>query len=328
MRLRLLLPLLLLVGCGTDLKTPVQQEAATNVPARPRPTRPHVPPPPTTPNPVSHPPSPPPALPHVLLIIEENRSFSTVYPVGMPWLSKLGDANGIATNYHSDEGGSLLDYLWLSSGSGEHTFGCGGGGCKAPITSNSIFRMLNEAGIPWKVYAESLPYPGYMKAYGGTNCPPQCPYYKRHNPAPWYEDVINSKEQQLKMVPFSQFAKDLAAKQLPVYSVIVPNAYNDAHNGTPAMADDWLRKNIGPLLASSYFQAGGDGILFITFDNGDGDAPGHVFTAVVGSRVKGGVKVSTAFRHENILRTVIDLLGLKEFPGASATAEPMAEFFK
>lgn len=322
MRFRLLCPLILLVGCGTDLK--IQHQSVTAIPVQPPGTRP-----PVLPLPPQAPTNPPlPAPPHVLLIIEENRSFSAVYPLGMPWLSALGNENGIATNYYSDEGGSLLDYLWLSSGSGEHTFGCGGGGCLVPITSNNIFRMLNKAGMSWKVYAESLPYSGYMKAYGGTNCPPQCPYYKRHNPAPWYEDIITSKAQQSRMVPFSQFAKDVAAKQLPVYSVIIPNAYNDAHNGTPAMADDWLRKNIGPLLASSYFQPGDDGTLFITFDNGDADAQGHVFTAVVGPRVKRGVKVNTAFRHENLLRTVIDMLGMKDFPGATATAAPMKEFFK
>src|SRR5205809_239654 len=55
---------------------------------------------------------------HVILIVEENQSFATVYHNQMPWLSALGDKYGVATNYFSDEKGSLLDYLWLSSGSG------------------------------------------------------------------------------------------------------------------------------------------------------------------------------------------------------------------
>jgi hypothetical protein len=45
---------------------------------------------------------------HVILVIEENRSYSSVYPTGMPWLSQMGDKYGIATNYYSDESGSLL----------------------------------------------------------------------------------------------------------------------------------------------------------------------------------------------------------------------------
>jgi len=77
---------------------------------------------------------------HVILIVEENQSFSTVYHNQMPWLSTLGDKYGIATNYFSDEKGSLLDYLWLSSGSAEVHFGCGANQCKHTVTDTNIFR--------------------------------------------------------------------------------------------------------------------------------------------------------------------------------------------
>jgi phospholipase C len=230
----------------------------------------------------------------VILIIEENRSFSTVYPTGMPSMSALGDAYGIATNYFSDEPGSMLDYLWLSSGSGEEAFGCAGWGCSQIITSDNIFREINKAGMSWKVYAESLPSVGFMGDSSGN-------YVKRHNPAPWYSDVANDPAQQQNMVPFTQFAGDLAANRLPNYSLIVPNLQDDAHDGTPAMADDWLKQNIAPLLSSTYFGAAGDGVMFITFDNGDGDAQGQVFTGVIGPGIVRGIKVSTSFRHENTL---------------------------
>ena len=318
MRVTFLLSLMLLVGCGTDLKSQMSQPAKEPTNGFPPPV-----PPAPRPSPIPTPiPKPKPTAPaHVVLIIEENRSFSTVYPTGMPWLSALGDSNGIATNYVSDEGGSLHDYLWLSSGSGEDGFGCGGGTCSRSITSDNIFRELNKAGLSWKVYAESLPYPGFM----GGSC---ARYVRRHNPAPFYSDVIDNRTEQLKIVPFSQFAIDLAAKKLPAYSIIIPNLLNDAHNGTPAMADAWLEQNLSPLLRSMYFQSHGDGVLFITFDNGDGDAQGHVLTAVIGPRVIPKIKVSLPFRHENTLRTMMELLGLSTFPGASTTADPMKEFFQ
>jgi acid phosphatase len=153
-------------------------------------------------------------------------------------------------------------------------------------------------------------------------------YVKRHNPAAWYSDVVNDPAQQQNIVPFTQFASDLAAKQLPNYSIIIPNLLHDAHDGTPLMADQWLKQNITPLLNSSYFQPGGDGLMFITFDNGDGDAQGQVLTAVVGQAVIPHVQVSTAFRHENTLRTIMERLGLQNSPGASSTAPPMSGFFK
>jgi phospholipase C len=259
--------------------------------------------------------------PHVILIVEENRSFSSVYPDGMPWLSALGDGNGIATNYFSDQPGSLLDYLWLSSGSGERTFGCGGWGCPNIVTSDNIFRELDKSGLSWKVYADSLPYPGYLGARSGE-------YVKRHNPAPWYSDVAYDRADQLRIVPFTQLATDVANLNLPNYSVIIPNLLHDAHNGTMAMADAWLKQHISSLLNSPYFNPGSNGAMFITFDDANGDRQGRIFTAVIGANVIPGIKVNTTFRHENTLRTIMELLGLKNFPGASRSAAPMRAFFK
>jgi hypothetical protein len=258
---------------------------------------------------------------HVFLVIEENHSYSTVYPSGMPWLSALGDKYGIATNYYSNDTGSLLDYLWLSSGSAELSSGCDGNGCKTTISTNNIFRELNGARLSWNVYADSLPAKGYMSPKHGN-------YVKRHNPAAWYSDIVNSAQQQQNIVPFSQFAQDLKAGNLPDYALIVPDLKHDAHNGTMAAADHWLKSNVGPLLTSAYFQPGGDSVLFITFDNGDNDAQGQVFTAVIGQKVVPGIQVATPFQHQNTLRTMMELLGLKRFPGASAAAAPMREFFQ
>jgi phosphatidylinositol-3-phosphatase len=151
---------------------------------------------------------------------------------------------------------------------------------------------------------------------------------KRHNPAAWYSDVVYSWTQPKKMVPFSQFAKDLAANTLPNYSLIIPNIMHDAYSGTMATADWWLKQNIGPLLSSPYFRTGGNAVLFITFDNADGDAQGHIITTVIGPNVISKVKVSSWFRHESTLRTMIELLGLSRFPGASATTESMISFMK
>jgi len=262
-----------------------------------------------------------PAATRVFLVVEENRSFSSVYHNQMPWLSGLGDKYGIATNYSSDESGSLLDYLWLSSGSGELAFGCNGNDCTQPITDNNIFRQLLQAGKSWRVYADSLPSAGFMGANAGN-------YVKRHNPAVWYSDVVTDSAQQQNVVPFTQFAGDLASDNLPDYSIIVPDLQHDAHNGTPQMADQWLQQNVGPLVSSKYFQPGNNSVMFITFDNGNGDAQGQVLTVVVGQHVIPGIKVSAPFRHENTLRTIMEQLGLTAYPGASSSAAPMNQFFQ
>ena len=274
-----------------------------------------------------------PASSHVILVIEENRSYSTVTNSGnstnfMPWLINEGNTYGHATAYTTDSGGSLLDYLWLSSGSchagatdcspsslpaGTNNFGCNGGGCANTITDDNIFRELNARGISWKLYAESLPSVGFMGTASADGL-----YVKRHNPAAWYSDIVNSSTQQQKMVPFTQFATDLANNALPQYSIIVPNLQHDAHDGTPAAADAWLQNNVAQVLNQPYFQTGGTGLMIITFDNGDNDAPGQVYTAVIGPTVAKGTASNTPYKHENALRTILDALQVSTHPGASA----------
>ena len=276
----------------------------------------------------------------MVLVIEENHTFDEVLS-SMPWLVAQGTKYGHTTNYHADTPGSAMDYLWLSSGSchstgscsplpvGTNDFGCTGDGCfnaagnVNPVTDDNIFRELGRAGLTWKVYAQSLPSTGDMTLAAGS-------YVARHNPARWYSDVTDSAALQQNMVPFGQFATDLQANQLPNYSIIIPDLDNDAHDGTLAAADGFLSNNVAPLLNSSYFQSGGDGLMFITFDECDGAVgacPEVVYTAVIGPKVKPGTVSATLYKHENTLRTILDALGVNVHPGASNTAADMTDFF-
>jgi phospholipase C len=276
----------------------------------------------------------------VVLIIEENHMFTEVFPKGMPWLVAQGNANAYATNYHADEAGSALDYYWLSSGSGEAAWegspaACEGWGCANAITSDNIFREVTKAGMTWKVYAESIPSVGWMSGDSGA-------YVDRHNPAVWYSDLTNGinsslpftasqKAMQQNVVPFTQLAIDMANNQLPNYSLIIPNVNHDAHDGTILQADQWLAANVAPLLKNPIFQPGGDGVMFVTFDECDGAVgacPQVVYTAVIGPNVKPGFTSNVLYKHENTLRTMYDSLGLTNYPGAAKTATDMADFFK
>jgi hypothetical protein len=273
---------------------------------------------------------------HVVLVIDENTSYRTTV-AQMPWLVQQGSTNGCATNYVSNTSGSLMDYLWLASGSCQssvncslpddtHDFGCNGNNCASPITDNNIFRLMNDLGISWKVYAQSY------AAAGGTVTTPDLAngthYYRRHNGATWYSDILDDVSgSQSKIVDFAQFGDDLAADALPQFSLIAPDGLNDAHDGTPAAADDFLSTNLTPLLAKSYFQPGGDGLLIVTFDNGDRDVAGQVYTAVIGPTVTPNSVSNALYKHENTLRTILEALGITTYPGASASVSAMEDFF-
>src|SRR3954468_2771053 len=183
---------------------------------------------------------------HVVLVINENSTYNDV-KANMPWLIAKGNANGYATKYQSDNGGSLLDYLWLASGSCHsiancalpaltHDFNCNGNSCffpgttnSDPITDDNIFRELNKAGVSWKVYAQSY------AAAGGTITTPDnhngTSYYRRHNGATWYSDVINNVSGSAgKVVDLSQLNTDLKNGTLPRFTIIVPDGHHDAHD--------------------------------------------------------------------------------------------------
>ena len=296
---------------------------------------------------------------HVVLVIDENHSFSDVM-ANMPWLVGQGYANGYATNYKSDNGGSLLDYLWLASGScesaanctlppGTHDFNCTGNDCyypntqtTDPITDDNIFRLLNNAGISWKVYAQSY------AAAGGTPTTPDnangTSYYRRHNGATWYSDILSNVDGSAsKIVDLSELMPDLDGSRLPRFIIIVPDGNHDAHDCPVGMkscstaqqlaaADQFLSDTVGPIVASGDFQPGGTGLLLVTFDEcgpgTDGGCGASVYTALIGPKVIPHTVSSVLYHHENALRTMLDSLGITTYPGAAATAADMLDFFE
>lgn len=274
---------------------------------------------------------------HVILVIEENTSFSNAFS-GMPWLVGQAQTKGgysASGCYVTDASGSLLDYLMLSSGSLESQFGCNGNDCTSQITDNSIFAISDNLPQTWKVYAET-----YQNAGGYVTAPDNSPggathYYRRHNPATWYQEIYpnNHLGSQGNVVDFEQFWIDVANGTLPRYSIIIPDGLSDAHDGSIGAADNFLKNNLDvagiytDLLTLPDFQPGGSGLLIVTFDNGNGDGAGPVLTTLIGPNVKQGYVSNFSYKHENTLRTVLDALGITTYPGLSASAVDMADFF-
>jgi acid phosphatase len=272
-----------------------------------------------------------PQLGPVVVVALENHSYGDV--VGnssMPYLNSLINQNGLAQGFYANVHGSFPDYAMVTAGQLVTTNGAG----PPPgvvVDIDNIERQLIAAGKTWKVYAESLPHPGYI---GGD----QYPYLKFHNPFAYYSDNQNGSAQANNIVPFDQFAADVATGSLPNFSFVVPNAVSDARDcpgggSCPdslklSTADQWLQNNIAPLLSSSQFQQGG--LLVIWWDEGNAsdtsNGGGHIPVILVGPTVKPGFRSTTFYRHENLLRTLCEGLGLG-FPGAAASAASMAEFF-
>lgn len=272
------------------------------------------------PSPVQTPvPAGQPTFGHVVLVVEENHSYSEVIGnSSMPYLNDLASQYGLATQYFANAHPSLPNYLMLTTGLTE-TFDDNFSGT---ISDNNSVRELVKAGKSWKAYEESIPAAGYL----GGDAPP---YLRHHDPFSYLSDVQNNQSQAANIVPFSQFVTDLANNALPQFSFITPNVNNDAHDGTLAAADAWLQANIAPLLANSAFQS--SGLLIITFDEGDTSdvdhGGGHVATIIVSSKPRTGYQSQAVYQHQSALRLALAASGLTSFPELAGAAPDMIKFF-
>jgi len=271
---------------------------------------------------------------HVFIVVEENHSFNDVVGNGnMPYLNSLVSANGLAAQYYADAHPSLPNYFTLTTGEGVSITGTLGDAFDGVVTQDNVVRALTAAGKTWKCYAESLPSPGYLGTDSGA-------YVRRHNPFTYFSDVQNSSSQASNIVPFTQLATDMSNDAPPDYAFIVPNVNNDAHNCPPGMAtcsdaqklanaDQWLLKNIGPLLASSAFQ---NSLLIVAFDEAEdtdiSHGGGHVAVVIISPLAKAGFQSTTFYQHESTLRLMMEGLGVTDLPGGAASAADMGEFFK
>ncbi len=267
------------------------------------------------------------AFGQVAIVALENKNYSSVVgnTAAMPYLNSLISSYGLATNYYANTHPSIGDYFMLTTGqilTNDDNF-------SGVVTADNVVRQLNAVGKTWRSYAEDLPQAGYLGGDTGL-------YVRRHNPFTYFSDVQNNPAMATaNIVPFTQFAVDRTAGNLPRYSFIVPNINNDAHecpngiNACLAVADAWLQKHIGPLLDDPTFRR--DGVLIIWLDEADTDnANGGGQVAVVfvsPAWSKAGYQSTTFGQHENTLRFTMDALGVSSVPGAGASAHGWNEFF-
>ena len=260
-----------------------------------------------------------PQIGHAVLVMEENHDYSEVIGnSSMPYLNSLASKYGLATQYYANVHGSIGDYFMLTAGQVITT----DSNLATTVSPDNIVRELLAAGKTWKSYAENLPSVGYT---GGD----VYPYAKHHNILAYFTDVADDSGQVKNLVPFSQFASDLNSNQLPNFSLVVPNLLDDAHDGSLQAADAWLQHTMPPLISNSLFQK--DGLLVIVFDEAsDSDSAhggGHVAAVIVSPMAKTGFQSSTFYQHQSTLRLILQSLGISNYPGASAQAPNMGEFF-
>ncbi|MBV8052519.1 MAG: hypothetical protein JOZ80_15120, partial [Acidobacteriaceae bacterium] len=269
---------------------------------------------------------------HVWIVAEENHTYEEV--VGnsaMPYFNSLAAKYGLATQYYSTQHNSLAALMWFVAGE-EVTTDDNASGC---FNVDNVVRHLLAQKLTWKAYQEDLPYAGFQGLSWAN-------YVRRHNPLIDFTDSCSA-AQVLNSVPFSELAADMQHNATPNLSYITPNLQHDAHDGSLAQADQWLSENIPAILARPEFQPGGDGLLFVFWDEGELDANGNpdnrcsaqinsgcggrTATLLMGPQVKPGYRSSVLYSHVNLLATICAAMNFTSCPGAAALALPMSDFF-
>jgi acid phosphatase len=243
---------------------------------------------------------------HIVIVIEENKSLTQIIVNReAPYINELAKRGALFIQSYGVTHPSQPNYLALFSGS---TRGITSNICPLTFSGDNLASLLQEKGLSFTSYAESLPEAGYDGCYYGA-------YMRKHNPAANWKELVKVNQ------PFSAFPTDYA--QLPTVALVVPDQRNDMHDGSIEGGDAWLKKNIE---AYAQWAMKHNSLLIVTWDEDNGSSNNRIATIFVGAMVKPG-QYKQRINHYNLLRTIEDMYGLP-YMGESAAANVAIEIWK
>ncbi len=212
----------------------------------------------------------------------ENHSYEQVWNnSSAPYITSLGKANAVATNYHASIHPSLPNYLQLYGGSNYNITTDCNPSSSCHVSATNLADNLEAKGLTWKGYMEAMPAPCTLKIAGN--------YAPKHDPFVYFDDIRNNTARcDSGVVPYTALATDLAsAATTPNYAFISPDLCNDMHDCPIATGDTWLKNNMPPILSSPACTVD-KCLLILTWDEDDNGPNNHVLTIFAGSAAKTG----------------------------------------
>jgi phosphatidylinositol-3-phosphatase len=244
---------------------------------------------------------------HVVVVIEENHSYSDIIGSSdAPYINSLAQQGALFTDAHAVTHPSQPNYLALFAGS---TFGLTSDDCPQSFSSANLGGELIAQGLTFTGYSEDLP------AAGDTSCTAN-DYARKHNPWVNFSDVPADSNQ-----PFSNFPSDYS--QLPTVAFVVPNLGNDMHDGSISTGDSWLHDHL-----DGYIQwtKSHNSLCILTWDEDDGSTDNHILTIFVGAHVHQGQYAET-INHYHVLRTIEALTGVS-YTSQAANVATIADIWQ
>ena len=263
-----------------------------------------------------------PAPSHIVIVIEENKSFGNV--IGSPkapFINGLASRGALLTKFFASHHPSQPNYIDFFAGD---TLGVCEDTCPiGPFTSQNLGAALIGAGKSFAGFSENLPPSGARTTCNNSVfAPKHCPWV----------DFTNVPDSASK--DFTQFPHDAAGfAALPDVSFVIPNLNDDMHNGSRITSevgagDTWLQTNLS---AYADWAEQNNSLLIVTWDEDSSSytthCPGtvitttppknHIPTIVMGQPVTPGTQSSTSYTHHDLLRTLLDIYGIAPFGGAT-----------
>jgi hypothetical protein len=268
----------------------------------------------------------------VFLIIMENVSWSDLAgSTNAPYINNfLLPQSSYASNMFIVPGtfGSLPQYLWLESGTNWGvTSDSNDPSAHHFATTNHFVIQLQNAGISWKSYQESI---------SGTACPTTSSglYAAWHNPFLYFDDIYLSPTNCTNHIrPYTEFERDLTNNTVARYNFITPNLCDDMHGSASCssgnrirLGDTWLSIEIPKILSSQAYQ--NNGAIIITWDEGTANAAGPYGTIILSSWAKGGgYAISNRLDHTATFRTLQEIFQVPLLYAAK-TGTNLSDLFK
>jgi phospholipase C len=257
-----------------------------------------------------------PAMPryaHVFVIVAENKGHELIIgaATAAPNLNRLAHQYGLATQFFAEVHPSEGNYIAMLAGDTLGVHDDDAWYCKPQMrdtwcaksqradyvdhtfTSRSLVDQLQERGLTWKAYMESLPTPGSLAVRWPTAEQPAAGvpmqlYAAKHNGFVNFRSVQQDPARSAKIVDFEALYHDLATGDMPNYAHIVPNQCNDMHGrdvgpNVPAdcvkgdsraliaRGDRVIAALVERIMASRVWSGTDNTAIVITFDENDKD---------------------------------------------------------
>ena len=294
-----------------------------------------------------------------------NETYGTQCNGNCTYFTFLANTNGLAEQYNSGGvGGSLGDYIAITSGDGGVQCNAPPGGGCGPFGDVNIVDRIEAKHLTWKAYMEDYPGSGSGSGYSSGGCflGDSGHYQAHHNPFIYYSDILSSNQRCSRIAAANSvipsqsvcgsstnpgivetddmLLNDLGSVSIaPNYMFLTPNSIDDLHDcpsGDVSLGNHYLQLLVPQILNSTVFRTK-RAALFITFDEVDPFVGPcamcrYMYTvwASQGSTItKSAFKSNVQYNHYYALRTAEDNFGLAPINSTDASlTHDMSEFFK